>query len=128
VPVERRRPYDGAKPCAIRHISDGANDGRADHDQRDFELVNINTDEYTNKDTILAFLKKKEASGSNYILSGAEKNTLITAVDPDWNGKLPYILLVEPGGKIVYTTQNRISLEEMRKMIFNDPLIGRLYK
>ena len=96
--------------------------------QRDFEFVNINTDEYTNKDSVFAFLKKEEASGNNYILPGAEKNTLITAVDPNWNGKLPYALLVEPGGKIVYTTQKRIDLEEMRKMIFNDPMIGRLYK
>jgi glutathione peroxidase-family protein len=96
--------------------------------QRDFELVNINIDEYKNSNTVLAFLKKEEASGSNYILPGAEKNTFITAVDPNWNGKLPYTLLVEPGGKIVYASQNRINLEEMRKMIFNHPLIGRLYE
>jgi len=96
--------------------------------QRDFELVTINTDEYKNKNNVLAFLKKKEASCSNYILAAIEKNKFITSVDPNWNGKLPYTLLVEPGGKIVYATHERIDLEAVRKMIFNDPLIGRLYK
>jgi peroxiredoxin len=95
--------------------------------QRDFEFVNINTDDHKKKDSVLTFLKKKESSGSNYILTAA-KNKLIEAVDPNWNGKLPYTLLVEPGGKIVYTTQNKIDLEQMRKMIFNNEYIGRLYK
>jgi hypothetical protein len=96
--------------------------------QRDFELVNINTDKYNNRNDVLAFLKKEEASVSNYILTVAEKNKLITSVDTNWNGKLPYALLVEPGGKVIYATEDRIDLEAIRKMIFNNPVIGRLYK
>jgi peroxiredoxin len=96
--------------------------------QRDFEFVNINTDDQKKKDSVLAFLKRKESSGSNYMLISTEKNKFIETVDPNWNGKLPYTLLIEPGGKIVYATQNKIDLEHTRKMIFNNEYIGRLYK
>ncbi len=96
--------------------------------QRDFEFVNINIDDYKKKDSVFAFLKKKESSGSNYMLASTAKIKFIETVDSNWNGKLPYTLLVEPGNKIVYSTQTRNDREQMRKMIFNDPYIGRLYK
>jgi thiol-disulfide isomerase/thioredoxin len=96
--------------------------------QRDFEFININIDDQKEKDSVFAFLKRKESSGSNYMLTSTAKNKFIETVDSNWNGKLPYTLLVEPGNKIVYSTQTRIDREQMRKIIFNDPYIGRLYK
>jgi hypothetical protein len=96
--------------------------------ERDFEFININTDDYQTRDSILSFLRKEESSGKNYIITENDKNKLIEAIAPTWDGKLPYTLMVEPGGKIVYSTQEAIDLEGMRKMIFNDPFIGRLYK
>ena len=57
-----------------------------------------------------------------------DKYKLIDAIDANWQGALPYTLLVEPGGKIVFAQQGAIDAEELRKIIFNDPLIGRLYK
>jgi len=96
--------------------------------QRDFEFININTDDNKYKNSVLEFLKKQESSGKNYLVNEPYKNLLIQPGDKDWDGKLPYTLLVEPGGKIVYSTQNIIQPEATRKMIFNDPFIGRLYK
>jgi len=53
---------------------------------------------------------------------------MIDAVDPKWDGALPYTMLVDPDGKIVYAHQGAIDPEELRKIIFNDPLMGRIYK
>jgi hypothetical protein len=50
------------------------------------------------------------------------------AIDPKWQGALPYTLLVEPGGKIVYAQQGVIVPEELKKVIFNDHFMGRIYK
>jgi hypothetical protein len=94
--------------------------------QRDFEFININTDD--GKNNVFEFLKKEESSGKNYIMIRKKNDLLKQVADENWNGKLPYTLLIEPGGKIVYSTQLAIQLEAMRKMIFNDPYIGRLYK
>jgi hypothetical protein len=40
---------------------------------------------------------------------------------------LPYTILVEPGGKIIYSKQGVVEPAEMKKMIVDNPLIGRYY-
>ena len=96
--------------------------------QRDFEFISISADEAENKDRALKFLRSNQSSGANYLFTGDDKYKLIEAIDSVWQGALPYTLLVEPGGKIVYAKQGAIDAEELRKIIFNDPFIGRLYK
>ena len=49
------------------------------------------------------------------------------AVDPEWAGALPYTVLVEPGGKRVYSQQGSIDPLELRRLIVDHPLIGRYY-
>ena len=96
--------------------------------QRDFEFISISADNPEHKDKALKFLKNKQSSGTNYLFAEDDKYKLIGAIDPKWRGALPYTLLVEPGGKIVYSKQGVIDPEELRKIIFDDPVIGRLYK
>jgi hypothetical protein len=95
---------------------------------RGFELVTISSDETKFKDKALAFLQKKQASGPNYIYTGDSKYKMIDAIDPKWQGALPYTVLVEPGGKIVYAKEGAINPDTLKKVIFNDPMIGRIYK
>lgn len=94
---------------------------------RDFEFINISADDPANKEKVLKFLKSKEASSKNYLFSIDDKYKLIEAIDPKWQGALPYTILVEPGGKIVYGKQGRINPAEMKKTIVENKLIGRYY-
>jgi peroxiredoxin len=95
---------------------------------RDFEFISISADDPAAKEKVLKFLKGKQASGKNYLFSIDDKYKLIEAIDPKWQGALPYTLLVEPGGKIVYGKQGRINVQEMKKAIVENPMIGRFYK
>ena len=95
---------------------------------RGFELVSISTDDSSARPKALRFLEKQESSSPNYIFTGDDKYKLIDAIDPKWQGALPYSLLVEPGGKIVYAHQGAIDPEQLRKIIFDDPYMGRIYK
>jgi peroxiredoxin len=95
--------------------------------RRDFEFISISADEPTKKDKALQFLKKQEASNINYIFSIDDKYKLIEAIDPKWQGALPYTLLVEPGGKIVYAKEGPIDPAALKKTIVDNPLIGRYY-
>ncbi len=95
---------------------------------RGLEFVSISADDPAKKDKALQFLQRKQASGLNYIYSGDDKYKMIEAVDPKWDGALPYTLVVEPDGKIVYAHQGQIDAEELRKLIFDDPMMGRIYK
>ncbi|HXL57264.1 MAG TPA: redoxin family protein [Chitinophagaceae bacterium] len=94
---------------------------------RDFEFISISADDPDNKEKVLKFLQKQQASNTNYLFNNDDKYKLIEAIDPKWQGALPYTILVEPGGKIVYAKQGRINPAEMKKMIVGDQLIGRYY-
>jgi len=95
--------------------------------RRDFEFISISADDPAKKDKALQFLQKQESSAKNYIFSGDDKYKLIEAIDPNWQGALPYTILVEPGGKIVYAKQGPIDPNEMKKLIVDNHLIGRYY-
>lgn len=94
---------------------------------RDFEFVSITADEMANKDKAQAFLQKSGSAVQNYIFNGKDKYSLIEAIDPAWNGALPYTVLVEPGGKVVYSTQGTIEPLALKKTIVEHPMIGRYY-
>lgn len=95
--------------------------------RRDFEFVSVSADEPAKKDKALKFLQTQQASNKNYIFNVDDKYKLIEAIDPHWQGALPYTVLVEPGGKIVYAKQGPVDPLELKKAIVDDPLIGRYY-
>jgi thiol-disulfide isomerase/thioredoxin len=95
--------------------------------KRDFEFISISADELSKKNKALQYLQKQEASNKNYIFSGDSKYKLIEAIDPKWQGALPYTLLVEPGGKIVFSKEGIIDPAELKKAIVENPYIGRYY-
>ena len=94
---------------------------------RPFEFITISADKQARKGEALNFLRKQEASNKNYIFNDDDVYKLIEAVGNDWQGALPYTLLVEPGGKIVYKKQDMIDPPEMKKLIVDSKLIGRYY-
>jgi peroxiredoxin len=94
---------------------------------RDFDFVSISADKADKRDRALEFLKKNEASNKNYIFTGESIYPLIETVDPAWQGALPYTLIVEPGGKIVYRCQGMVDPLTLRKLIVEHPMIGRYY-
>lgn len=95
--------------------------------QRNFEFISLSADEPDNTDKALSFLKKKYSSVTNYIYSETDKYKLIDAVDPNWNGALPYTMLVAPGGEVVYSHQGPVDLLELKRAIVDHPLMGRYY-
>lgn len=94
---------------------------------RDFEFISVSADKPKSKDRALAFLEKKSSALTNYIFSEEDKYALIEAIDSEWNGALPYTVLVEPGGKVVYRQMGTIEPQALRKTIVEHPMIGRYY-
>lgn len=95
--------------------------------RRDFEVITISADDPAKKEKALKFLKQAQAASTNYIFNKDDQYKLIEAIDPKWQGALPYTLLVEPGGKIVYTHQGIIDPAEIKKIIVDNSFIGRYY-
>ncbi|MDP4223915.1 MAG: redoxin domain-containing protein [Bacteroidota bacterium] len=94
---------------------------------RPFEFITVSADKQDRREDALKFLKEQEASNKNYIFSGDDVYKLIEAVDPTWQGGLPFTMLIEPGGNIIYKKQDVIDDLEMKKLIVNNKYIGRYY-
>lgn len=94
---------------------------------RDFEWVTISADEPSIKNKVLKFLQKQQASATNFIFNSEDKYQLIESIDPKWQGAIPYTIVVEPGGNILYAQQGVIDPAELKKIIVESSVIGRYY-
>jgi peroxiredoxin len=93
---------------------------------REFEMVGINIESLEEKAKVQAFLEKNQASYPNYIYGGKDTYALIDAVDPKWEGPIPYTLIVKPGGEVLYRHLGTIEPLEVKKAIVG--YLGRTYK
>ncbi len=75
---------------------------------RDFELVTVSLNRPDEQKAVVDFLKKKEASCKNLIFASAERDKLINAFNPEWQGEVPYTVLIDPDGKVVYQESGSI--------------------
>ena len=95
---------------------------------RDFELFTISTDKLENREKVNEFLQNKNAAfTNNYIFESENKYDLIDNFDEEWPGQIPYTIIVEPGGKIVWRSSGGLNFLDFRKAIVENPLIGRYF-
>jgi thiol-disulfide isomerase/thioredoxin len=95
--------------------------------ERSFEFISISADKPENTEKVLDFLTNRHASLKNYIFEEDDKYKLIEAIDPKWNGSLPYSMVVEPGGKIIYSVHGTVDLLALKKAIVENQLMQRYY-
>ena len=93
--------------------------------RRNFELVTISMDDFSQQDEVLKFLKSEHAAMTNYHYSEEDAYALIEAVDDDWPGALPYTIIVEPGGKIGFSMLAEIDPQEIKRAVVE--YVGRYY-
>jgi peroxiredoxin len=95
--------------------------------QRDFEFISISTDKIDKKEKTLKVLQQKHSNVKNYIFKEDNVYDLIENIDPKWNGALPYTILIEPNGKIIYQNQGVVEFQALKKLIVEHPMIGRYF-
>lgn len=102
--------------------------------RREFELITISLDQPNQMDRAKAFLGKHRAvmseklrktveaegrSTNNYLYTGASLDDLANALDPDWPGPIPYSILVDQNGKVLYRKLGKIDPDTVRKEILD---------
>ena len=92
---------------------------------RDFEVVTISADAPEKRDDVLGFLRSQQASTRNLIFGAGDPYAMIELVDPEWQGALPYTMLVAPGGKVIYRSQGAFDPLRLKKAIVG--WLGRYY-
>jgi thiol-disulfide isomerase/thioredoxin len=94
---------------------------------RAFEFVSVSADKPEKRDDVLKFLQSANSAIRNYIYSNDNSYELIESIDPGWNGAIPYTMLIEPEGKIIYRNQGPVDILELKKIIVEHELLGRYY-
>jgi thiol-disulfide isomerase/thioredoxin len=86
---------------------------------RQFEMVTISADAPEDEAVAKDFLVKKHASMKNYIIPADKKDAYFDALDPAtvWKGELPYTIIVNEKGEVVYREHGALSFLKMRRAI-----------
>jgi len=92
---------------------------------RDFEMVTISLDDPDRNAEVLKFLKKNHASTKNYHYRLENKYQFMEAIGNDWQGAIPFTLLIKPGGEVIFKKMGMIDPLEVKKAIVG--YLGRYY-
>ena len=92
---------------------------------REFRMVSINVEGGEAKDRALSFLRKNQASFTDYVYDG-DVYAFIDTVDPKWPGAIPYTLLIKPHGEVVNRYMGQIESLAVKKAVVE--CLGRVYK
>jgi peroxiredoxin len=93
--------------------------------RRHFELVTITLDPPDRRDTALKVLQGNHVSCVNYIFESDNRDKLAEALDPKWEGPVPYTLLIAPGGEIVRRWKDEFDPQELKSEI--STRLGKTY-
>lgn len=91
---------------------------------RDFEMVTVAANYPDEKNAVLNFLKKHQSSGKNLYFGTTDKYALMAAFDKDWSGALPYTVLLDPKGAVLWRHEGAIDPLVLKRQIVN--VLGRL--
>jgi peroxiredoxin len=93
--------------------------------KRHFELITIVTDDVERSDVALKALTRNKVACRNLVFTGGDRDDLAEIVDSDWQGPLPYTILIAPGGKIVKRWSDEIDAQEVKTTLAD--ALGRTY-
>jgi peroxiredoxin len=92
---------------------------------REFELITISADDPASKSKALKVLQTKHCSARNFIVDIKNQDELFDAVDPEWQGAVPYTLLISPAGEVVHRVHGEFEPLELKRAIVEH--LGRTY-
>ncbi|WP_205880797.1 redoxin domain-containing protein [Limisphaera ngatamarikiensis] len=84
---------------------------------RDFELVTVSLNRPDERDRVLEFLKRQQASCRNLLFGSAQREALIDAFDPTWQGVVPYTVLIDPEGRVIWRETGSVDFLALRRVI-----------
>ncbi len=97
--------------------------------KRPFELVTVTVNYPDEEKAVRKFLEAQHASSRNYISTTMDPHELVRAFDPEWDGGVPYSMVIAPGGKVLYKGNGQLDILKTRRLILasfpDDDYVGQ---
>lgn len=84
---------------------------------RDLELVTVSANMPDEKASVLRMLEKKHATSRNLLFASSDSAALQAAFDPTWESAVPYTVLLDADGRILYKNLGSVDILELRRTI-----------
>jgi peroxiredoxin len=84
---------------------------------RDLDLVTVSANMPDEKTGVQKMLEKKRATGRSLLFASNDTAALQTAFDPAWESAVPYTVLLDPNGKVLYKNLGTVDVLELRRTI-----------
>lgn len=84
---------------------------------RDFELVTVSIDDTDKRSAVIDFLKERHASNRNLILDSGDRERLMAAFDPKWQGAVPYTVIIDPEGEVLYRETGSVDILAVKRLL-----------
>ena len=81
------------------------------YSKRPFELVTVAINFPDEETGVRKFLDEQHATTKNLLFGTTDPYALMKVVDPDWNGAVPYSMIVAPGGKVLYRGSGSLDMK-----------------
>jgi peroxiredoxin len=92
---------------------------------RNFQLVTLSMDDVAEQAAALKALRERHVAATNYIVDVADRDAFADTLDKEWPGPLPHMVLIAPGGKVVYRATGEMKPLEVKRAIADQ--LGRTY-
>jgi peroxiredoxin len=84
---------------------------------RDFDLVTVAANMPEEKNGVMKMLEKKHATSRNLLFASDDTAALQKAFDPEWESAVPYTVLIDADGKVLYKRIGSVDMLELRRTI-----------
>ena len=84
---------------------------------RDFDLVTVAANMPDEKNSVMKMLEKQHATSRNLLFASDDTAALQRAFDPAWESAVPYTVLIDADGKVLYKRIGSIDILELRRII-----------
>jgi peroxiredoxin len=97
--------------------------------KRPFELVTVSINYPDEEKGVRRFLESQHASTRNLLFGTMDPYELMSAFDTDWDGSVPYSMVIAPDGQVLYKGKGKLDILKTRRLILasfpDDDYIGQ---
>jgi peroxiredoxin len=97
--------------------------------KRPFDIVTVSINYPDEEKGVRRFLDDQHATTRNYISGTMDPYELMKAFDPEWDGGVPYSMVIGPSGEVLYKGNGQLDILKTRRLILaslpDDDYVGQ---